>query len=256
MPPSDARSAAHSTDDDRDPLGVSIDGATATLTLRRPRRGNALDDALVAALSAAFESLARDAVLHTWILRGSGTHFCTGFDLADIDDRSDGDLLARFIRVECMLQQLARAPVRTIAVAEGRAFGAGADLFAAADLRVAGPRASFAFPGPRFGLVLGTRRLASRIGADLARRVLLEGRTLDSTEAFAAGLATLRCEGDVEQFLEQMPAPVVDPPALTLLLQQTRVEADDADLATLVRSASRPGLVERVRAYRNSIRKR
>ena len=82
----------------------------------------------------------------------------------------------------------------TIAIAHGRTLGAGADLFVACDRRIALTGSSFSFPGPGFGLVLGTARLAQRIGRDAARALLVAGRSIDADEALARELATERCE--------------------------------------------------------------
>jgi len=238
------------------PATVSITAGIATVTIDRPQRGNALDAATVDALARAFEALAANEDVHTWALRGAGPQFCTGFDFTDLDRQSDGDLLERFVRVELMLQQFANAPARTVAFVQGRAFGAGADLFTACDARIVGPKATFGFPGPRFGLVLGTRRLALRIGPEQARRVLLEGLTLDALEALDIGLATQRWDGDFDALHATLARPVADPPTLRRLVAQARQSSDDEDLAAVVRSVIRPGLVARVRAYRDSIAKR
>jgi len=238
------------------PGTVSTARGIATVTIDRPQRGNALDAATVEALAQAFEALAANHDVHTWALRGAGPQFCTGFDFTDLDRQSEGDLLERFVRVELMLQQFANAPARTVAFVQGRAFGAGADLFAACDARIVGPRATFGFPGPRFGLVLGTRRLALRIGPEQARRVLLEGLTVDAVQAVEMGLATQRWESDFDALHATLAAPVADPPTLRRLVAQTRQSADDADLGAVVRSVIRPGLAARVRAYRDSIAKR
>ncbi|MFX8308781.1 enoyl-CoA hydratase-related protein, partial [Acinetobacter baumannii] len=95
-------------------------------------------------------------------------------------DLSEGDLLLRFVRIEALLQRVHGAGVATLAVATGRTWGAGADLFAACDRRLAFADASFAFPGSGFGLVLGTARLAGRIGDAAARRLLLDGSVIDA----------------------------------------------------------------------------
>src|SRR3954465_10141982 len=108
----------------------------ATLSLNRPDRGNALGPELVEALAEAFDrAVAHGARLI--VLRGEGRHFCTGFDLTDLESLSDGDLLLRVVRIEALLQCIHAAPVTTLAVATGRTFGAGADLFAACDRRIA-----------------------------------------------------------------------------------------------------------------------
>ena len=101
-----------------------------TLTLQRPERGNALGPELVEALISAAEAAIADPAVHTLVLRGAGRHFCTGLDLSDLATLSDGDLLLRLVRIETLLALLWHAPIRTVALAHGRTWGAGADLFA------------------------------------------------------------------------------------------------------------------------------
>ncbi|NKC33423.1 enoyl-CoA hydratase/isomerase family protein, partial [Falsiroseomonas selenitidurans] len=164
-------------------------GETTTIWLDRPARGNALDAALVAGLEAALDAAVAGGA-RLVVLRGRGRHFCTGFDLADFDTASEGDLALRILRIELLLQKLHALPIATLALAGGRVMGAGADLFAACDHRLALDGASFAFPGPGFGLVLGTGRLAGLVGAGVARRLLLDGAAIDAAQAAAIGLAT------------------------------------------------------------------
>ncbi|HEV2007155.1 MAG TPA: enoyl-CoA hydratase/isomerase family protein, partial [Burkholderiales bacterium] len=141
------------------------DGHVTHLTLNRPQKANALSASLVEALLNAVEYAYTDAT-RLLILDGNGDHFCTGFDFTGYLEMSDGDLVLRFIRIEHLLQQLYHAPFATLVLAHGRNFGAGCDLVCAGSLRVAAPGATFRMPGLRFGIVLGTRRLAHRIGAD------------------------------------------------------------------------------------------
>lgn len=231
-------------------LDVRRCAGVQTLTLARPGRGNALAPDLVEALLAAVHEACADPGLHTLVLRGEGRNFCTGFDLSDLETASDGDLLHRFVRIEALLAALWHAPLRTVVAVDGRAWGAGADLFAACDLRAATAQASFRFPGPAFGLVLGTRRLAERIGVDAARRAAVEGLTLDAASACAQGLVTHLVD-DIEAWIEAATVPLaVDRETLRQLHRATRDDRSDADLAALVRSASRPGLQQRIAAYR------
>lgn len=230
-------------------LDVREAAGVVTLTLARPTRGNALDPALVDALDDAVAIACARHDAHTLVLHGAGDHFCTGFDLSDAHATSDGDLLLRFVRIEQMLARLYAAPLRTVAYARGHAFGAGADLFAACQVRVAHDSASFRFPGARFGLVLGTRRLAQRIGADLTRRIVTEGTTLDAANAVASELATARTGLDVADWTSTLAPLVVDRPTLTALNSAVNADEQDRDLATLVRSAAQRGLGERMAAY-------
>jgi enoyl-CoA hydratase/carnithine racemase len=231
-------------------LQTHLEDGVRTLTLCRAERGNALNPALVDALLEAVEEACADRSLHTLVLRGDGRNFCTGFDLSDLDAASDGDLLHRFVRIETLLAALWHAPLRTVAVVTGRAWGAGADLMAACDLRAATPGASFRFPGAGFGLVLGTRRLAERVGVDAARRLVSEGLTWGAQEARERGLLTDLVD-DPDRWLASASKPLpVDRATLIQLHRATRDDRRDEDLAALVRSAALPGLKQRISAYR------
>ncbi len=230
-----------------------------TLTLNRPDKGNALSAELVEALIDGVSRTYADAAVHTLVIAAAGKHFCTGFDLSDLAASSDGDLLHRFVRVEQLLQLVWRAPLRTVALVQGRAWGAGADLFAACELRLCAADATFRFPGTRFGLVLGTRRLAQRVGSDTARRWLLGGAEVKAAEALAAGMATAALASDQEHAVAiaalTLTTPVLDRETSASIRALTRHDDDDRDLAELVRSAMRPGLKAKIEAYVAGLRK-
>ncbi len=238
-------------------LALHEHDGTVTFSLSRPGRGNALDPALVDALDDALAAVHERADVHTLVLRGEGPHFCTGFDLSDCASLSDGDLLLRFVRIELLLDALYRSPLRTIAVAQGRTWGAGADLFCACERRACANGTTFRFPGPRFGLVLGTRRLAERIGDGRARDVVVNGGELTADGAHAAGLVTDVFAGDADRWAGAVPPPAVDRATQAALHATTRgpvAVMADTDLATLVRSAARQGLRERIASYRASMK--
>ncbi|CAM5785368.1 enoyl-CoA hydratase/isomerase family protein [Ottowia pentelensis] len=236
------------------------DGPVLHLQLNRPDKGNALSAALVAALAEAVEAAAQDESLCLLVLSGAGRHFCTGFDLSRLDQETDDSLLARFTRVELLLQAVHAAPFTTLALAHGRTMGAGANLFAACDERWIVDDASFAFPGAGFGLVLGTARLAGLVGATRAANWIESGRPIDADEALAGRLATRRIDAQaVDGECERLRARVSRLNPLTQRAIHTAIAAgrhprgaagDADDLARLVRSAARPGLRERIAAYR------
>lgn len=232
------------------PLQARREAGTLTLELARPERGNALGEALVEALLAQVRAALADDTVHTLVLRGQGRHFCTGLDLSDLQDATDAQWLQRLVRIETLLATIWTAPKRTVAIAHGRAWGAGADLFAACELRLAQPGTTFRFPGSRFGIVLGTRRLAARIGEVRARRLVTEGGELDAAQALQWGLA----DGDGDGAL---PEPVVDAATAAAIRAATRAGEEAAlaaDLAALVRSAAEPGLRARIAAYVATLR--
>jgi enoyl-CoA hydratase/carnithine racemase len=234
----------------------TADGATR-LTLNRPDKANALDEAMVTALLDSLAAVRTDGA-RLLILDAAGKHFCAGFDLGELDDCSDGDLLLRFVRVETALQALYHLPFPTLALAKGRAMGAGADLFAACSRRVAAPGTQFRMPGLAFGILLGTRRLAARIGADAARGIQNETRPFDAAEALALGFATDILEekgwpGVVEA--TTVSANTLSADSTAALFQATVTDTRAQDMADLVASAARPGLKQRIQAYRASIKR-
>lgn len=225
--------------------------SVAIIRLDRPAKANALSASLVDALAAKLQSTLADPAVHTIAFIGEGSNFCTGFDLSDLGETNDAALLQRFVRVEQLLDAVWRSPVRTVALAQGRTWGAGADLFAACDLRLATPDAEFRFPGAGFGLVLGTRRLAERVGRDEARRLTCDGGSLSSAEAVQAGLVSKVVPDATDgTLLSSMQAPAADRVTVAELRAATSAGDSDADLAALVRSAARPGLKERIMIYR------
>lgn len=224
------------------------------LTLTRPSRGNALSESLVEALIAALAGAEHEQV-RLVVFRGEGKNFCSGFDLSDLAEQSDASLVDRLVRIERLLQTVAHAPFLTLALAQGRVMGAGADLFCACSERVAAPGATFRMPGWRFGIALGTRRLAARVGTDAARGILLESRQFGADEALKIGFATaVADEADwpaaVEQFARR--AQALDLESTRHLLDLTIEDTRAADMVALVESSSRPGLKERIIQYRNS----
>ncbi len=228
-------------------LTIDHQAGVTLLRLQRPERGNALGPMLVEGLISAASEAFANASVHTLVLQGEGRHFCTGLDLSDLATLSDADLLLRLVRIETLLAMLWHAPIRTVAQAKGRTWGAGADLLVACEQRLVGSDTTLRFPGAQFGLVLGTRRLAERIGADAARALVLEGGELDATQALALGLASritdslalalLRTSGDTGRAVRAT----------------SRADLRDADLAAVVRSAAVPGLQQRITQYRASL---
>lgn len=226
-------------------LGVS------RLALNRPSKANSLDDDLARCLLAALRTAYTDGT-RALVIEGRGKNFCGGFDFTGYESASEGDLLLRFVRIEQSLQLVRNAPFFTIAVVQGSAFGAGADLVAACASRVGDHASRFRFPGPRFGLVLGTRHLTSIVGQGAARRMLLTGAVVGSVEALQIGLLTTVVEQkDREAFVASTVTDYLSPSdhAREAVLRATGRDSGDADMADLVRSASAAGLRSRISAY-------
>lgn len=225
--------------------------ATAVLTLNRVEKLNALNATLVEALIEAVDA-AIAAGTRLIVLRGAGKGFSAGFDVDGLDGASDGDLVLRFLRLEMLLQRVQHAPVATLALVNGPCFGAAADLVAACQSRIAAPGARFRMPGLRFGVVLGTRRLAHLVGTDAARDLIEASKVFDHEEALADGFLTGIAPQDAWPDLIRAraeSAAVLTPENRAALMACTIADTRDADLAALARSVAQPGLKERIRAY-------
>ncbi|MCR9072416.1 MAG: enoyl-CoA hydratase/isomerase family protein [Alphaproteobacteria bacterium] len=244
-----------------DPVAARRDGAVLHLALNRPESSNALSPEIVEALLSAIDAAAEDGV-RLIVFEGMGKHFCAGFNLSDLDSLSDGDLLLRLVRIETLLQAVYRAPMPTMALVRGAAMGAGADLVAACRRRLVVGTGRFAFPGAGFGIALGTRRLAGRVGSDRAMEIIAGGGLLDQDEAVAVGLIdAVIAEDAVDDEIGRYAAMAarLEPGTLatvgSLTLDDGRSEDLGArDMAALVASASRPGLKDRVVRYQENVR--
>lgn len=230
-------------------LSCDRDADIWTVTLDRPEYGNALSAELVRALNQVLAAAEEDRP-KLLVFRGNGRNFCTGFDISNLEAETDDTLLARFVRIELLLQRIARAPILTAAVGHGRVMGAGADIFAACDIRIADSNSSFAFPGAKaFSIILGTRRLAQRVGTETALQWVESGRSIPANDALRTGLAS-HLTGSDSEIDEVLESQVRNDPwmsgALRKAASQSNEEADSRDLAWLVKSVERPGLHERL----------
>jgi enoyl-CoA hydratase len=223
------------------------------LTLDLPERGNALSPAVVSALKEALEAAARRRA-RVVALRSSGRVFCSGFDLREpVED--DADAIAQFTAIHALLERVRSAPFLTVACVEGAAYGTGADLVAACDYRLVGPRARLRFPGTRFGVVLGLGRLADLVGTPAALDLHVRAAVVDAAQAVSLGLASyLLDEGDMATFVEELAddiAALDDDTFAVLLASRSARASGDAEL--LLRTLSRPGIAARISAYRELV---
>ena len=241
------------TSPDETILKLEQDDGLLQLTLNRPDSANALSPDLTEAL---IQALTQSQGVRLCTLNGAGRHFCAGFDLAGLEDMSDGDLLWRFLRIETLLQALYHAPFPVVALAHGQMVGAGADLFAACWRRVATADAKFRMPGWNFELALGTRRLTHLIGQDAARDLLIDTKVLSAEASLACGLATdLVSREEWPALVDELKqrATALSPQALKHMLELTANDSRNDDIAAIVKTAARPGLKDRIIAYRDRV---
>jgi enoyl-CoA hydratase len=153
------------------------------ITIDRPERRNAVDLETLVALREAIDS-ARQREVRALVLTGAGGNFCAGADLTGVGVDGFADSLRR------VLTGLTDLPAVTIAAVDGAALGAGAQLAAACDLRVATATARFGVPAARLGIMVDrwtVQRLVALVGGGTARAMLLAAVTYTGDDAHRLG---------------------------------------------------------------------
>jgi enoyl-CoA hydratase/carnithine racemase len=157
----------------------------ARLTIDNEARRNALDWPMLDALAETIPSLRARCL----IVRGAGSTFCSGYDLASFDpDQPFEPQAERLVAHPRMaaLDALAAAPMPTIAAVEGYAIGGGLELAAVCDFRLATPGSRFSMPPASLGIVYshrGIERLLELVGPARTRELLLFSRSVDAETA-------------------------------------------------------------------------
>jgi len=164
----------------------------AIVTVNRPDKLNALNDAVITELGQVAERIAMDAEVRGAILTGAGTKaFVAGADIAELgqaDMATARTLSAKGSRVFRHFEQCLK-PV--IAAVNGFALGGGCELAMACHLRIASDNAKFGQPEVKLGTCPGyggTVRLPRLVGRGRAIELLLTGGMIDAQEAFRIGL--------------------------------------------------------------------
>jgi methylglutaconyl-CoA hydratase len=180
----------------------------ATVTLNRPEKHNAFDDAVIAQLREAFDALSASEDVRVVVLASRGKNFSAGADLgwmkrmAEYDyehNLRDAQLLAG------MLQSLHDLPQPTIARVQGAAFGGAVGLVSCCDMAVAEEGASFCLSEVKIGLIPATISpyVIRAMGERAARRYFTTAERFRAGEARRIGLVSeIAAAGALDETLE------------------------------------------------------
>jgi enoyl-CoA hydratase/carnithine racemase len=230
--------------------GVRVERAhdVAWVTLERPPL-NLLDPTLIAALTDAFVTLARDVDVRAAVVTGAGRAFTAGMNvnvLRDLDAASGRRLITS---LHDAIDAVHRAPFPVIAAVNGACLGAGFELALACDLRVAADTAIFGLPEVRVGVpsVIHAALLPPMIGPGPAAEMLLLGGTVTAAQALHWSLvnrtvAPHALRGAVDEWLTTLRACA---PAAVRLQKELIVRWRESDLPAAVRA----GIDAFARAY-------
>jgi (methylthio)acryloyl-CoA hydratase len=171
-------------------LSVELHGAVALVTLRRPAKRNALNDALVLGLEYAFTHL--PAGTRAAVITGDGAHFCAGLDLSELQERGAVEGLHHSRMWHRVFSTIAQGAVPVVAALHGAVVGGGMELASSCHIRVADETAFFAFPEGSRGIFVGgggAVRAPKLIGEHRMLDMMLTGRVYKAAEAVSIGCA-------------------------------------------------------------------
>ena len=172
-------------------LDVAERSGIATLTVNRPDKLNALNDATMRELGVAIDEVRSRDDVKALIVTGAGRAFVAGADISELAGQSPVDARRRARRGQDVYRKFETSPKPVIAAINGFALGGGCELAMACHLRIASEVAKFGQPEVKLGILPGyggTQRLPRLVGRGRALQLLLTGEMIDAAEAYRIGL--------------------------------------------------------------------
>jgi methylglutaconyl-CoA hydratase len=134
----------------------SIQGAVARLTLNRPEKRNALNDAVIAGIKEGLKKAASDESVRAVVISGAGKDFCSGADLSALQKIAGASVAENSEDARTLLELfllIRQLPIPIVAAVTGRALAGGCGLATACDLVLASASARFGYPEVKIGFV-------------------------------------------------------------------------------------------------------
>ncbi len=178
-----------STAADEDSVRIEVREGVGIVSLNRPRRHNAENDAAREALGRAFCQLKTDPAVRSVLLRGEGPSFCSGRDKSGFLQPDAGGSYVSLIKTaqDIRRDQLAIGKP-TLCAMQGHVIGAGAELALGCDMRIVADDLKFSLPEVGFGIVADTgssTRLTALVGPARAKWMLISGASIGAEDALA-----------------------------------------------------------------------
>lgn len=172
---------------------LHIDGARATIRLRRPLEHNRIDPSDLAVLLDHLEQARSDKAVRALVLTGTGNKtFSSGYTVAAIREHLDD-------RLEKVLDTLESLPLAVVCALNGSAYGGAIDLALCCDFRIGVKGSRMFMPAAKFGLHYypgGIRRFVTRLGLSSAKKLLLTAQAIDADEMLRIGFLTELVDAD------------------------------------------------------------
>jgi len=195
-------------------LRYTVEGPVAALVLDRPEKRNALDGALIEALSDGLRRAEANEDVRVVTLTGAGGDFCSGADIAELGRLANASVMENLRDVDSLadlflhIRALSR-PV--VALVRGRALAGGCGLATACDLVLASESARFGYPEVRIGFVpaMVMAILRRNVSEKRAFEMIATGAEFGAEEAERVGLVNLvlpeaTFEADAARFVREI----------------------------------------------------
>lgn len=191
----------------------SVDNGVASITLNRPEKRNALNDALIADIKRGLQDASQDESVKVVVISGAGKDFCSGADLSALQKIAQASVSVNAEDARSLLElfvQIRQIRVPVVAAVKGRALAGGCGLATACDLVLASASARFGYPEVKIGFVpaMVLAILRRNVSEKRAFELITRGEEIDAARAAEIGLVNQvfsdeTFDADVNQYLKR-----------------------------------------------------
>jgi methylglutaconyl-CoA hydratase len=191
----------------------SVDNSVASITLNRPEKRNALNDALISEIKRGLVNASQDQNVRAIVISGAGKDFCSGADLSALQKIAQASVAENAEDARSLLElfvQIRQLRVPVIAAVKGRALAGGCGLASACDLVLASESARFGYPEVKIGFVpaMVLAILRRNVSEKRAFELLTRGEEIDAVRAHDIGLVNQvfsdqSFDADVSEYLRR-----------------------------------------------------
>lgn len=179
---------------------LDIEGTVAILTVNRPEKMNAVNNATVEELDQAISQVEKNPDLRVLILTGAGEKsFVAGADINEVNNRDAVTGRTETRRRQEVYTRIENLEIPSIAAINGFALGTGLELTMVCSIRIASTKALLGQPEVKLGITPGaggTQRLPKLIGMGRAMELILTGDPIKADAALSMGLVNKVVEPD------------------------------------------------------------
>ena len=171
----------------------AVEGAVARVTLNRPEKRNALNDAVIAGIKDGLKKASKDERVRVVVISGAGKDFCSGADLSALQKIANASVAENSEDARLLLELfllIRQLPIPVVAAVTGRALAGGCGLATACDLVLASTSARFGYPEVKIGFVpaMVMAILRRNVSEKRAFELITRGAEISADEAKEFGL--------------------------------------------------------------------